>query len=348
MSWIKSPAYDSAFILAPPFVALGVVALLPEQYGQSSAMPVAAWVGLVLLIDVAHVYSTLFRTYADSARFQRQKMTFLLVPVLCYMLGTLLYSLGANWFWRGLAYVAVFHFIRQQYGFLKLYNRYTRTTRLDTLTVYAATLYPILWWHLTPDRNFNWFVDGDFWQPNLPTAVADMIKLILGVAYVGLVLAYVGQEVRQFIQYRKWNVPKQGLVLGTALSWCVGIIWFNGDLTFTLLNVVAHGIPYMALIWVSNRRTMPVQLQTKIWGVFLFVGLLVLLAYLEEGLWDGLVWRDHASVFGPFQHLPTLTNSGWLVLIVPLLALPQLTHYVLDGFIWRRGDLPSTRDGGPS
>jgi hypothetical protein len=26
--------------------------------------------------------------------------------------------------------------------------------------------------------------------------------------------------------------------------------------------------------------------------------------------------------------------------VVPLLALPQLTHYVLDGFIWRRKSNP--------
>ena len=26
--------------------------------------------------------------------------------------------------------------------------------------------------------------------------------------------------------------------------------------------------------------------------------------------------------------------------LVPLLALPQLTHYVLDGFIWRRKSNP--------
>jgi hypothetical protein len=35
-----------------------------------------------------------------------------------------------------------------------------------------------------------------------------------------------------------------------------------------------------------------------------------------------------------------------LALLVPLLALPQATHYVLDGMLWRRGDtrrLPAQR-----
>lgn len=68
----------------------------------------------------------------------------------------------------------------------------------------------------------------------------------------------------------------------------------------------------------------------------MFLGVLGLLAYAEEGLWDGLVWREHASAFGWFQQLPAVENHVWLTLLVPLLALPQATHYVLDGFIWRR------------
>jgi hypothetical protein len=65
------------------------------------------------------------------------------------------------------------------------------------------------------------------------------------------------------------------------------------------------------------------------------VGLLILFAYFEEGLWDGLVWKEHASVFKPFATLPAINSDMLLALIVPLLALPQSTHYVLDGFIWK-------------
>jgi hypothetical protein len=62
---------------------------------------------------------------------------------------------------------------------------------------------------------------------------------------------------------------------------------------------------------------------------------LVVFAYLEEGLWDGLIWREHASIFGAFTLLPKIQNCQVLSLLVPLLALPQSTHYVLDGFIWK-------------
>jgi hypothetical protein len=67
--------------------------------------------------------------------------------------------------------------------------------------------------------------------------------------------------------------------------------------------------------------------------VWAFVGLTVLLAYLEEGAWDLLVWREHASLFGGWR-LPELPRE-LLTLLVPLLILPQATHYVLDAWIWK-------------
>src|SRR5262249_50232049 len=66
-----------------------------------------------------------------------------------------------------------------------------------------------------------------------------------------------------------------------------------------------------------------------------YVGVLALLAYLEEGLWDGFIWREHLSVFPIFNKLPALTDHTTLTWLVPILALPQSTHYLLDGFIWR-------------
>ena len=60
-----------------------------------------------------------------------------------------------------------------------------------------------------------------------------------------------------------------------------------------------------------------------------------LLAYLEELLWDRGVWHERAWLFGAGWSLEA--HRSWYV---PLLALPQWTHYVLDGFIWRRKSNP--------
>ncbi len=339
--WIRSKVYDTLFILLPPFLALLMVALLPERFKTTNAMPLIWWCILILFVDVAHVYSTLYITYFHKARLRRHNRLFLLVPVACYVVGVMLHLAGGLVFWRALAYVAVFHFIRQQYGFMRLYTRLSDKRNagaaIDTIAIYAATLYPIIYWHLSPGRNFNWFVANDF----LP-AHADWLKAAAGVLYLTIIAAYIVKEGWYFIKGQPLNLPKNGLIAGTFISWYFGIVYFNGDLAFTMLNVVSHGIPYIALVWwgyagrnaaaAPTRKTLPAYW----YGLGVFLLSLFLLAYVEEGLWDGFIWKEHPAVFQLFNSLPTVDNAVLLALIVPLLSLPQSTHYVLDGFIWRK------------
>jgi hypothetical protein len=68
--------------------------------------------------------------------------------------------------------------------------------------------------------------------------------------------------------------------------------------------------------------------------------LCVFFAVCEETLWDRLVWHERPEYFGEVFPLSALT----LVFVVPLLAVPQITHYVLDGFVWRvRSENPVLR-----
>ena len=339
-SWIRSARYDGLLILAPPFLALLVVCWLPAPYRSTAQMPLLAWVALVVLIDVAHVYGTLFQTYFDARRRQQRRTLLWVVPVACYAAGVVLHSAGGLVFWRALAYLAVFHFIRQQYGFLRIYSRAERGRPgqwLATALIYYATLYPLLYWHLSPARNFTWFVNGDFVQTDWPLG-----RHLATVLYVALITAYAAHELYWWRRTRVLNVPRNLLLGGTLVSWYAGIVWCNGDLAFTLLNVVSHGVPYLALVWNGgpSHPTRTPEPRRGAWagpyGLAVFLGLIVVFAFVEEGLWDGLVWREHGAAFGWFQQLPLVSSPALLQWLVPLLALPQSTHYVLDGFIWRR------------
>lgn len=332
---------DTLFILLPPFWCVGIVFLLPNVFKSNADMPLAAWVILVMCVDVAHVYSTLFRTYFSSNTLKQHGPLLRVIPMVCLLSSFMLYSLGSQWFWTVFAYIAVFHFVRQQYGFMRLYaskDVQTKTERLaDNLMIYAATLYPILHWHLTGNRNFSWFTPDDFFMLNLPMLVP-YFKFI----YFIIVLVYVVFQITYYKRSSSINLPKQVIVLGTALSWYLGIVYFNGDLVFTLLNVVSHGIPYMALVWIWGRKS--TQKQPAIdWfakvfkpkGILIFASIILFLAFAEELFWDAWVWHEHQQVFAWFQSLQFEMDEGWLKLIVPLLSLPQLTHYVIDGFIWK-------------
>lgn len=345
--WIYSASVDGAFILSPALVVTAIILYFQHSIADVETLPLWMWGVLIVGVDVAHVYSTLFRTYADKQEIQARRALYTLTPLICWAVGTLLYSIDAIIFWRAIAYLAVFHFVRQQYGFMMIYGRRENGQHkifklLDKITIYMATIYPLIYWHTHMPRHFDWFVEGDFFAFNLPWLEQ------LGLAfYIAVMFAYIAKEIQLAVKTRTFNIPKNILLIGTALSWWVGIVAFNNDLAFTAANVLAHGIPYMALIWIYGRNQASMEPQKIMTGGIsfrrffsfsmlpLFIGLLVLFAYMEEGLWDGLIWTEHKSLFSPFEVLPAIDSKTTLAWLVPLLALPQLTHYALDGFIWR-------------
>ena len=339
--WIHSALFDGALIVGPALIATLIVLVFQKQFAAIPETPIVAWFFLVVAVDVAHVYSTLFRTYLDRAERKRRRDLYLLTPVAAWVIGIVLYSLGALVFWRAMAYLAVFHFVRQQFGFLMIYKRHERaephwSRRLDQMTIYGATLAPLLWWHTHSDNGIHWFIDQDFLVFDAP-----WIGRLGMVIFACLFALYLAKETR-----RPFNAPKNLFVLGTAASWFVGIVILRGDFAFTVTNVIAHGVPYTALVWAHGRklaaRRKPLGIEVASGGRWFrlswipaFMGLLIVLAYVEEGLWDGFIWRDHEAGFPWFAALPRLTDGVVVALVVPLLSVPQITHYILDGFIWK-------------
>jgi hypothetical protein len=342
-AWIHSAAVDVPFILAPPILLVAIVWIFPGVFGATAEFSEWHWVALVLLIDVAHVYSTIYRTYLDPVARQHYRFELTWYPLVAFVVMVLLHSFSVLWFWRALAYLAVFHFVRQQYGFMRLYQRGERAPRwkhrLDAITIYAATIAPLLHWHASYPKRFNWFMPNDMLGVDAPR-IASMILWV----YAALLLTYLVSETILVARGSVLNLPKNALIVGTVISWYMGIVHFNGDVTFTLFNVVAHGVPYMALVWAYGRKrtTTSSSVHSAVRSFFslralpLFVGALFLLAFIEEGLWDALVWREDRWIFQVFNGtLPVIDDQAVLSILVPILALPQVTHYIIDAFIWR-------------
>jgi hypothetical protein len=119
----------------------------------------------------------------------------------------------------------------------------------------------------------------------------------------------------------------------------VGIITFNSGYSFTVTNVVIHGVPYLALIyWYMrsrpNRSDQPPRSPAR--TLVILLGTVWILAYAEELIWDRAIWQEQPWLFGNKVEV-----GSWKSFLVPLLVLPQVTHYVLDGFIWKRKSNPN-------
>ncbi len=338
--WIFGRRVDLAVFVGPTLAGLALAALVPLGVVSPGKLPTWAWVALVVSVDVAHVHSTLFRTYLDGEELRRRPLLYTLVPLGCLAAGVALFALGSSWFWRVLAYVAVFHFIRQQAGWVAIYRAksapFTRLDRaLDDAAVYLSTGVPLLAWHASLPRPFAWFVEGDFVSVPVPHAA------IVG-AWVALAVALAAWVARQAWRASRGlpvSLGRLAVVASTAVSWTVGIELVDHDLGFTALNVLPHGVPYFVLLHAYARAradTRPTALVASIvrGGIVVFVGGLLAIAVAEEALWDRLVWGDHAELFG---WLPSIDASRWLWVVVPVLTLPQSVHYVLDAVLWRRG-----------
>lgn len=342
MRWVVSKYFDLFWFVSPNFISV-ILALLMSAYFPNTPAPFWFWVLFVLLIDVGHVYSTLFRVYfvpSERARFSKLIWA---IPIFAWICGAMLYSLDSIYFWRALAYTAVFHFVRQQYGFLAIYqnepNPFWRC--FEKYLLYLTMLHPLLYWHSHAERVFHWFVTDDFLFADLRILSSVLGTLLL----TGMVLLATRFLIHIFV-LKKFDLwVRFCLIIGTALSWHIGIVMWNNDAVFTITNVVSHGVPYYGLILaMTTKRILHPKITIffkkipvlKTFVIFCFIFTTCsFLAYVEEGFWHGLHWRSYLDFFMGFQQLSQLRDQTVLALVIPLLAVPQATHYILDGFIWK-------------
>lgn len=344
-TWMWDAKTDLLAFGGSALLALGLVAMGQLTGLSNEPTPLWVYVVFVLCIDVAHVWSTLFRTYLDKEEVAKRRLLYWGLPLACYATGVFLYAQSALLFWRVLAYLAVFHFMRQQVGFLAIYRAkagyFSKLDRtLDNTFLYLSMGLPVLYWHAHLPRTFRWFIADDFIASERLRALFPRVFPALVGLYLGFIALYVARQLWHVLQKRVIEVGRLLLAGTTAMAWWTGIVLTDSDFDFTVTNVTLHGIPYFFLLWrYSNARKYeaPLSMGSKLLGGGLSAFLLFLfsIAFVEELLWDRFIFHDHGWLFGA----STGVANGTLVLLVPLLALPQSTHYALDAFLWRRRDV---------
>ena len=340
--WIWSRTVDLAVFGGAAVVALVLFSLAP-WLAPDGALPLWGFFLFVVCVDVAHVWSTLYRTYFDRDELRLRPRLYVGVPVSVFLLGLGLHLASPIWFWRVLAYTAVYHFIRQQIGWVAIYRaRAGERARVDRLldqaVIYASTLFPLAHWHAHAPRAFEWFVEGDFFPLPILEPLLPFLAFIWGLS----LLAY---AVRAVIQARAGhiNTGKHLVVVTTAATWYVGIVVSSSDFQFTVANVIVHGAPYFALLFFYVRERAAEGAPSVIalvarGGIVAFFSVAIAFAFTEELVWDRVVWHARPGLFGGLStDGPSLSRLA-MAAIVSLLALPQATHYVLDAVLWRRKD----------
>jgi len=155
--------------------------------------------------------------------------------------------------------------------------------------------------------------------------------------HLGITALFASRQAYLLARGRPVSLGKLLIVGTTWLSWHVGIVVFDSDYAFTVTNVLVHGIPYMAFVWTYGRArfrestaAVAPLFRPRAWPLYLAP--LLVVAWVEEWGWDRFVWHEHGGFFPGPSFAP---GAAALALLVPLLALPQATHYVLDAWVWR-------------
>jgi len=338
--WIFSKKFDLTIFLTPLAVAaLSPLCLLLEPFEQ---MPFWAFILFMVSFDVAHVWTTLYRTYMDKEELARRKWLYL-APIPIFLAASFrIHYYSPVLFWTLLAYVAIYHFIKQNYGFLTLYKYKMGETStfdyyLDKTALWMGALGPVLWWHASPHRQFDWFNAEEQFIFHLDPAFHGDILMV----YFTVLGLYIARQFYARHMGQPFNPGKQIIMGAHYLTWAVGIGFTQNPIISAAFLNLFHGIPFMAIVWYyCNRKWSekgrPASMirylsHKKRWLTFYLV--VLVLAISEEALWDGLVWQTYIPDFFNLavQETAPVPLSMW----VAVLSLPQIMHYFLDGFIWR-------------
>ncbi len=341
--WLVSKHFDLAILAAPAALSVASLGLASIVGPGERLLPLWAFLILIVAFDVSHVWATAYLTYFDRDVVRRRPLLLWLPIPVFGLIAFRLHLHSPDLYWTLLAYVAIYHFIAQQWGFVALYKaRAKERSRfdyyLDKWTLWVGALGPVLLWHASPGRQFDWFHAGESFIATINPTLKPDVQLAMWV--VGG--TYVARQIQVALTTGRVNIGKNLWIASAWVSWSVGISWASHPLVSAAFLNLFHGIPFLALVWHRcNRRwegkaqrgksRLAWLSQRKNWA--LFYAAVVAIALVEETLWDGVVWRVYIP---KLLDLPDLNLQAWaLSFWVAVLSIPQIIHYFLDAWIWK-------------
>jgi hypothetical protein len=335
--WVFSAGLDPLLFVGPMVAGLGFAFYL-QSSGNLTA-PIFGWLYLVVyvLLDVPHVFATLFPTYLDAEYRRTHRAVLWGTPLAIFALGGLLWLTGHEVLLFGLVvYLNLFHIARQQHLYLSFTQRGepdAAERRQDHVVLGVLLGYAYLWWHTHLPREYGL---------QEPAVMIEGIPRLVSDAALPAVLALVGlYALRELWAIRAGRKPinlAKYLVIGAswATYWTAGMA-FNSEMAFFAIAIFMHSGTYVALVykWGHGRwRDHPGRLAALFSGLgggLAYVALLVGIAYVGESLADAFVRHAHGALF-PLPHLDA--PPALAVAVGALLFVPQVTHYVMDLYLW--------------
>ena len=316
-----------------PIVAAAAISLVSELL-DSDAMPHWIYATSVVIFDVGHVGTTLLLVH--SAYSSRPNSLFWQLPVVlfAFLLLSCFWSLPFTWVLLG--YVTMVHYMQQQLRLLTLCDG-TATHRFFAI---VGALFPVIIWHTDQDRGFDWFFRDDplpFVLPEVMYPIALTLWILCGLVFVA----------KCVVSEDGMLCMKNVTVACGWVSWGVGVLHPSFRVSMLFLTI-PHALPcYTVSYYVlknkweaSPPRTDAARFSAMLAGSpVLYLLFFMVLAAVEEFLWEALIYREWSTHIFPHHESSALTHA----LFTAVLMVPQVSHIAFDFLIWNEAYHPRVR-----
>lgn len=344
--WIHSWYGDSLGFFAIPLVAIFLAVFRLPPFRYIDAAHIGALITYVLIIDWAHIFAQWHRIYSNpletSGKWIYPLSYFLLFPVvgLIFYLG---YLAPVESF---LVYFVIYHFIKQHYGFIRIYSKIDGVkTKFESVTesalIYLCMWTPVLYWHSEfPKKDFYWLVH--FIKSPL---VKNLFWPAL-VAYIFCFLAYALAEFKRTKRNGIFNWPKNLALLSAAAGWGLVSVFGEVPVLIFFTVVLTHDVSYIVFVWLIGRRDYKIRKNQVSWfsfwsipGFLLFCFSALLLSQIIWAIYIETTMDQNRSYFivgTIFNDLPSFKEGYMLNLCTSLFYATQAHHYFIDKYLWKK------------
>lgn len=348
-NWVLDPLQDGLFIIFAPILTLLAALFVFRQFGAAEATSLIVVAHIVM--TVAHHLPTFIRVYGDVDLQRRYRWSFILGPLIpaLFSIGVLNYLNAHDYPVEYFLYLYImlalwdpWHFLRQHYGFMRIYDRPNAAPK--QLAARMDWWLCVTWFAYIMLASAAWLpamLHDLFSSVRMPIALAVSAAAIAAAtklahfAAITMTLAYA--------IYLGWCWQKQYFISAAKLA-LVAITFGVMYLTYTpnpwILNLapgwtfkvgfaalgMVHMTQYLAIVWRYNRgiASNPQRSRTGIFQRW----------HAKGTWWAALVYVVICLSYG---ELVTTKHDSRLLMSV-LLAIgftSTLMHYYFDGFIWK-------------
>ncbi len=333
---------------APLFVLLAALAtfMMLDGIAATSLIIVAH-----IVITVAHHLPTFIRIYGDVELFARFKWSFVLAPLvpMLFSIGVLSYlnyrRFPVEYFlylYLMLALWDPWHFLRQHYGFMRIYDRPNAAPQ--KLAARMDLALSVAWFVFIMLASGAWLADyleGLYASARvpallmLPAGVAVTATTVARSAALAMTIVYGGYLL--WCRHRGYFISGAKLALFTATigvmyvaytpnSWILGIApQWSFKVGFATVGIV-HMTQYLAVVWRYNRN-LAVRPERARTGWFRKL-------HARGGGWIAGGYVLLCLTYG--EIVTTERSNRWIMSALLAIGFTStLLHYYFDGFIWK-------------